>query len=167
MKTAQPLNVAIWRPVSISAHQWRAHVPSLREVSTRKIPARRFGMERGESVWSCNSESGPLSIYFEWVEINPGVVALADPMAVFSNARLTEKENGSVAARDSVIELNSALFTMDWQARVCAFLCRHREALSMKSPPRRAVGQRGGMSGAKPPANHSFVVEDMSLRQAA
>lgn len=169
MKVAAPLNIAIWRPVSVSVHQWRAQIANMRPVSTRRISSRRFGMERGESIWSCDSTCGPLSIYFEWVEINLGVVALADPMGVFSNACLTEDEDGTVAVRDSTVELNSALFLMDWQTGVCEFLKKHRDLRAHRQSFGNVAAMNSRQPAIKPAAGNRFAAEqiEMGLRQAA
>ncbi len=120
MKTDTTVAVGMWRPVTARLRDWLLAVPQLQHFSTERFRRRRGeGLEQGESVWSMADEDKSIAIYFNWAEISAGVVALADPMAVFSNVVLVDDDDAAeLSVFMAAVYFNQALYDIDWRAPV-------------------------------------------------
>lgn len=72
----------------------------------------------GQTIWAANSEDGEAGLAWDWIQLPPGIVALADPMAVVSNLRLLGPEGEALTAYESVKHLNALVHTLPWQDEV-------------------------------------------------
>ena len=119
-----------WRRVCASPTIWPEVVRRLRArsvaVSDEANPA---GLRQGNVLWSVDEPvegtvKGPLGLAWEWTEVQPEVLALTDPMAVLSNADLTDDSGQQLASEVRILQLNHAIHTLNWQPEVLALLPR-------------------------------------------
>jgi len=62
----------------------------------------------------------------DWVEVQDGVVALADPFGLVTNLQLTDAEGHPLPSMQATIHLNEIVHTLPWQSEVQRAL--HRAA---------------------------------------
>ena len=59
---------------------------------------------------------------WDWVELDAGVVALADPFALVTNLRLVDAHGEALPACETVLHLNEIVHSLPWQSEVCRAL---------------------------------------------
>lgn len=112
-----PWTLRAWPPVL-----WQATcTPRLQlfHLGTRVLSA---GDERqpstGQTVWGAMSEDGEAGVAWDWIQIMPGIVAMADPMAVVTNLRLLGPEGEVLTAWEAARHLNEIVHALPWQNEV-------------------------------------------------
>lgn len=85
-------------------------------MSTRVTVDKR-GMQpvAGNSVWVGNVGSAHVGLAWEWVELRPGVLLLADPNSVITNVRFVDKRGRELDALKSLVCVNRILHELPWQ----------------------------------------------------
>lgn len=63
-----------------------------------------------------------IGVCWPWAQLRPNVVALANPLGIATNVRLTETDGSNVADQRKLLHLNSAVYAAPWQDSVCALL---------------------------------------------
>lgn len=61
---------------------------------------------------------------WDWVELDRGVVAIADPLAVVTNVHLVSERGEALSSMASVLHLNGILHQLPWQHEVGRLLDR-------------------------------------------
>lgn len=79
----------------------------------------------GQTVWGGFSTDGEAGVAWDWIEIMPGVVAMADPMSVVTNIRLLNREGEVLTAWEAARHLNEIVHALPWQREVDRALARH------------------------------------------
>lgn len=85
----------------------------------------------GQTLWAATADTGTVGLAWDWVQLQGGVLAMADPMAVITNLRLVGDEG--------------ALLTPYASAR---FFCAMVHALPWQQTVEHAVGQALEQAGA-------------------
>lgn len=76
------------------------------------------GRSSGQTFWAGAGASGEAGIAWDWVEIGPGVVAIADPLSVITNMRVLGREGEVLTAYDAARWLNGLVHALPWQSEV-------------------------------------------------
>ena len=89
----------------------------------------------GQTFWAWHSDDGEVGMAWDWVQLGPGVLAMADPMAVVTNLRLVGDEGEVLSALESARHFNWIVHGLPWQHEVERALGAPGVALLMASPP--------------------------------
>lgn len=87
----------------------------------------------GQTFWGSPSGDGEAGVAWDWIQVMPGIVAIADPMCMVTNLRLISSDGLVLTAWEAARHLNEIVHALPWQDEV-------RRALSTgqrKSAPRR------------------------------
>lgn len=95
------------------------HVDTGRLASGAESP---YVSQRGYTVWG-NREG--VQVWFEWVELSPMVVALANPMDIRVNRAFLDDSGKPTAADVVPLFLATVVHELGWQAGVCEWLRSH------------------------------------------
>lgn len=112
---------AAWTLLSWEQTLWQSPWPDppLRHLETSVTPGEvRPGCKQGMTLWACETPRGPAGLGWEWIEVRPRVLALADPMHMISNLRLVDDEGVPIPESKRVLVLNSLVHALPWQAIV-------------------------------------------------
>jgi hypothetical protein len=69
-------------------------------------------------LWAWHGDEGDVGMAWDWVQLNRGVVAMADPMAVVTNLRLVGDEGEVLTAYESARHFNCIVHALPWQDEV-------------------------------------------------
>lgn len=113
-----PWSLRRWPPVLWQAGT-RFDVPLI-HLGTRVIAL--AGQERlcmGQTVWAgpCGRDAGA-GVAWDWVQLKPEVVAMADPLAVVSNLRFVGEEGDVLDSGESALHLTEIVQALPWQEEV-------------------------------------------------
>ena len=72
----------------------------------------------GQTIWAWHGQEGDVGMAWDWVQITPGVVAMADPMAVLTNLRLVGEAGTVLTALESARHFNDVVRALRWQDEV-------------------------------------------------
>jgi len=76
------------------------------------------GRRYGQVLWSCDTPEGPAGLAWDWFELRPRIVALADPMSILSNLEFADAAGRPLSRAQRVIELNNLIACLPWQEQV-------------------------------------------------
>jgi hypothetical protein len=76
----------------------------------------------GQTFWIGPAEAGEAGMAWDWVRLDGGVVAMADPMAVISNLRLVDPQGHVLTSFQAALHLNALVHGLPWQDEVCRLL---------------------------------------------
>jgi hypothetical protein len=101
---------------------WQASAaPELRFVhlGTRVLTfGDRAGPCSGQTLWGESSHERPAGLAWDWVQIQQGVVALADPLGLITNLRFLDSEGAALSAQQTALQLNEIVHGLPWQTEV-------------------------------------------------
>lgn len=118
--------------------RWSPSVDSMartrwRHLSTIVLEGSDEGRAQGESIWATEVDGHAVGAAWEWIEWQPGVVILKDPMSIVSNLSCpVDDEDAPGPATSRVVALNTIAHALPWQDEV------------MRRLPRRASTRRTG-----------------------
>lgn len=116
MSNIQPWCVASWPAVAWPVNERHLIIRALRYESRVEEPLPGVkGLRRGQVLWSCETGHGPAGLAWDWVELRPGVVAMADPMCVLSNLQFIDAQGQRLPAPTRLLELNNLIASLPWQ----------------------------------------------------
>ena len=72
----------------------------------------------GQTLWAWRSCDGDVGMAWDWVQLDQGVVAMADPMAVVTNLRLVGEAGAVLTAYESARHFNCVVHALPWQDEV-------------------------------------------------
>ncbi len=72
----------------------------------------------GQTLWAWHGDEGDVGLAWDWIQLTPGVVAMADPMAVVTNLRLLGDEGEVLTASESARHINYIVHGLPWQHEV-------------------------------------------------
>ena len=79
----------------------------------------RVGSEgRGEIVYCAEVGARTITLAWAWVEIQPCVYAIKDPMSIESNFRLLDQTGRPLSTSRRAVVLNNAVRKLDWWAEI-------------------------------------------------
>jgi hypothetical protein len=78
------------------------------------------GRSAGDTVWLGHVAGQSVGLAWEWVELRPGVVMMADPNSIITNARFAGPGRGLDDELHALICANRLANLLGWQQVVCA-----------------------------------------------
>lgn len=72
----------------------------------------------GDTVWVGVVANDRIGVGWEWAEVRPGVVLLADPNQIVTNLRFLTPGVDHAERSQTVVTLNALLHSVDWQRAV-------------------------------------------------
>lgn len=115
--------VCAWPPVTCPAQR----TPDLHFVhlGTRVLkPGDPDSPTTGQTLWGGPSESGAAGVAWDWVEIQEGVVAMADPFGLVTNLQLLGTRGEVLSGFEATLRLNELVHGLPWQNEVQRALAR-------------------------------------------
>lgn len=80
----------------------------------------------GQTVWGNPSADPAAGVAWDWVEVQEGVVAMADPMGLVTNLHLIGSDGAPLPSTQAAVHLNGIVHALPWQSEVQRAL--HRNA---------------------------------------
>ena len=78
----------------------------------------RAGPCSGQTLWGESSAERTAGVAWDWVQIQQGVVALADPLGLITNLKLLDAEGEALSVQQTAIHLNQIVHSLPWQTEV-------------------------------------------------
>ena len=94
--------------------------PTAHAATQVVVPDVLHSPAKGHTIWvgDLPGHAAHAGVAWDWVRVAPGVVAIANPMAMVTNLRLTG-ENGEFLPREAAARvLNMVVHTLPWQDEV-------------------------------------------------
>ena len=76
------------------------------------------GLRYGQVLWASRTRQGDIAVAWDWVELRPRVIAIADPMQILSNLQLRLDNGAWMNERHRILWLNDLLHALPWQAEL-------------------------------------------------
>lgn len=131
MNSQLPGLAHLWRPTVVSTDEWSLALARFRGISLLTYEKTRDDRLRGHIIWGTVQGKKSMAVCWAWEEMFEAVVALADPLAVFSNARLVGQDGQALDDRQTLLTLHNAIYQFPWQNAIA-----------------NRIGQRGRAEGA-------------------
>jgi hypothetical protein len=111
------------QPVECYLPQQLERVAPLRHLGTA-VQAEPLldGRRTGDTAWGALLDGRLVAAAWDWVEVLPGVVSLADPDNVLTNLRFLDAGGCYEEPTRAVISINRLIHQTPWQTAVCAAL---------------------------------------------
>jgi hypothetical protein len=94
----------------------------------------------GQTLWAWHTDEGDAGMAWDWVLLDAGVVAMADPMTVMTNLRLVRETGEVLTGYEAARHINVLVHTLPWQHEVERALDHH--ARRPPPPPKIRLRQR-------------------------
>lgn len=82
----------------------------------------RFGNDEGpligQTLWGETSAEPVAGVAWDWVEVQDGVVAMADPLGVVTNLKLLDARGEALSDFQVAVHLNGLVHSLPWQTEV-------------------------------------------------
>jgi hypothetical protein len=78
----------------------------------------RAGPCSGQTLWGDSSPERSAGVAWDWVQIQQGVVAIADPLGLITNLRLLDAEGEALSTQQMALRLNEMVHALPWQTEV-------------------------------------------------
>jgi hypothetical protein len=72
----------------------------------------------GQTVWGSPSTERAAGVAWDWVELQQGVVAMADPFGLVTNLQLTDERGEILPSMQAALHLNGLVHMLPWQSEV-------------------------------------------------
>ena len=136
-----PWTLRAWPPVLWQADG--AKKLQLFHLGTRVLsPGDGGNPSIGQTMWGGASTDGEAGVAWDWVQVMPGIVAMADPMSVVTNLRLLGPEGEVLTAWEAARHLNQIVHALPWQDEVQRALAMPPEQLARPRPAPQRAPQR-------------------------
>lgn len=73
---------------------------------------------RGRTAWGGLTADGMVGLAWHWAQIQPGVIALQDPLDIRSNLELSGSDGSLLSPMAMAMVLNRLVSTLPWQQEV-------------------------------------------------
>jgi hypothetical protein len=112
-----PWSLRAWPPLLWQAGQ--AGGLQFHHLGTRVTSdADARGGRAGQTLWAGSATDGEVGVAWDWVQLAPGVVAMADPMSVVTNLCLLSDDGKVLTAWQASRFLNEIVHALPWQYEV-------------------------------------------------
>lgn len=111
-----PWSLYQWPTVFWQANQ--PHGSQFVHVGTRVMRGNSRDPLSGQTLWCESSPHPEAGLLWDWVEIDAGVVAMADPMGVLTNLRLVSDDGAVLTSCEAALHLNFLVHQLPWQDAV-------------------------------------------------
>jgi hypothetical protein len=81
----------------------------------------------GQTLWGDASDRGSAGVAWDWVELQEGVVAMADPLGLVTNLKLLDANGAALSAFEMAVRLNGLVHALPWQNEVQRALHPHND----------------------------------------
>ena len=72
----------------------------------------------GQTLWGNPSSKAVAGVAWDWVELQQGVFAMADPLGLVTNLRLVVPRGEALSNTQVALYLNELVRTLPWQSEV-------------------------------------------------
>jgi hypothetical protein len=121
--------IVTWPKVATPLDDWQHAVRRLRHLSMSvHVDGTDKDLRYGQLLWGYETPDSMLGIAWDWREVMPDVVAIADPLSIVSNASFVDEEGLEVDDAVRMMCLNAAVYQLPWQTAVCAAKRKMRAA---------------------------------------
>ncbi|MEW6705366.1 MAG: hypothetical protein AB1430_10985 [Pseudomonadota bacterium] len=72
----------------------------------------------GQTFWGSPLGDSEAGVAWDWVQVLPGILAIADPMCMVTNLRFTSREGTVLTAWEAARHLNDIVHSLPWQDEV-------------------------------------------------
>lgn len=76
----------------------------------------------GQTIWGYLSSTGDVGLAWDWQEISCGVIAMVDPMRIFSNVNLVNFRGDMLTTLEAALHFNQLVRKLKWQEEVLRLL---------------------------------------------
>ncbi len=115
--------VCAWPPVACPVQQ--AARLNLVHLGTRVLaPGDDGAPTSGQTLWGGPSGEGAAGVAWDWVEIQEGVVAMADPFGLVTNLQFLGAQGQVLSGFEATLRLNELVHALPWQDEVQRALAR-------------------------------------------
>jgi hypothetical protein len=78
----------------------------------------------GQTLWGEPSADRTAGVAWDWVEVQEGVVAIADPLGLVTNLKLLDAHGEALSEFEIAVRLNGLVHALPWQSEVQRALSR-------------------------------------------
>ena len=136
----QAWQVITWAPHRVPLTEWSVISARLRHLGTSVYVDERGGASpHGQVLWGAEHDDHMLGVAWNWGQVMPGVAAMSDPMALLSNIVLVDADGDVLPDSARTLQLNRAIYRLDWQRSVLALHRREPPAIDADATPRLAA----------------------------
>jgi hypothetical protein len=79
----------------------------------------------GQTLWGEASPDRSAGVAWDWIELQEGVVAMADPLGLVTNLKLLDAKGAALSAFEVAVRLNGLVHALPWQNEVQRALHHH------------------------------------------
>ena len=79
----------------------------------------------GQTLWGEASPDRSAGVAWDWIELQEGVVAMADPLGLVTNLKLLDAKGEALSAFEVAVRLNGLVHALPWQNEVQRALHHH------------------------------------------
>jgi len=72
----------------------------------------------GQTLWGEASNHRSAGVAWDWIEVEEGVVALADPLGLVTNLKLLDARGEALSDFEVAVHLNGLVHALPWQSEV-------------------------------------------------
>ena len=72
----------------------------------------------GQTLWGDERETQSAGVAWDWVELQQGVVAMADPLGLVTNLKLLDDEGEALTNFEVAVRLHQLVHALPWQNEV-------------------------------------------------
>lgn len=72
----------------------------------------------GQTLWGEATPDRSAGVAWDWVELQQGVVAMADPLGLVTNLKLLDAKGEALSAFEVAVRLNGLVHALPWQNEV-------------------------------------------------
>ncbi len=72
----------------------------------------------GQTLWGAPSRELSAGVAWDWVEIQQGVVAMADPLSLITNLKLLDSRGEALSNLEVAVQLHQIVHQLPWQSEV-------------------------------------------------
>lgn len=113
--------VCAWPPVLWQVAN--APPPHFVHLGTHVAPAHGpSAPSAGQTLWGDASGNRSAGVAWDWVTLQEGVVAMADPFGVVTNLKLLDSHGDALSPHAAALQLNEIVHGLPWQSEVCRVL---------------------------------------------
>lgn len=117
--------ISAWKSTTWSLPDDASHWERWRHVATVVLGGDTNTQLTGECVWALDTADATVGAAWEWIEWQPGVIILRDPMAIASNVVVFgDPEHPTSRA----IALNTIAHQLPWRERVLRTIAEEEQA---------------------------------------
>jgi len=109
--------VCAWPPVLLKA-QSTSDLHFVHLGTSVLNPGDTYHPSMGQTLWGNPSSKSVAGVAWDWVELQQGVFAMADPLGLVTNLRLVGPRGEALSNTQVALYLNELVRTLPWQSEV-------------------------------------------------